>query len=107
MKELWLEIDQAASPQEKENLIGLAHENADVVLEGEQASNQSGKLNVTFLHSLNEKKIVQMKNEGKKSAIKITITGKEDENNAAKAAELGIDYIIINCLDWRVIPLEN
>jgi 3-dehydroquinate synthase II len=107
LKELWVQIDQEASPQEHESLISLANENADVLLEGEQASNRFGKLNVVFLSSLTDKKIVQMKNEAKKTAIKIIIKGKEDENNAAKAAELGIDYIIINCLDWRVIPLEN
>ena len=107
MKELWVEIDETASPQEKENMLSLAHENADVTLEGTQASNPSGKLNITFLTELNAKKITQNKSEGKKTAIKINITGKEDENRAAKAAELGVDYIIINTLDWRVIPLEN
>ncbi len=107
MKELWLEIDQAASPQEKETLLSLAHENAEVIIEDAQASNRSGKLNITFLTELNEKKIAQQKNEGKKTAFKISIRGKEDENKAVKAAELGVDYVIINCLDWRVIPLEN
>jgi len=107
LKELWVEIDQAASLQEKESLLSLAHENADVVLEGEQATNRSGKLTITFLSSLNEKKITRMENEGKRTAIKISIKGKEDENNAAKAADLGVDYVIINCFDWRVIPLEN
>ncbi len=107
MKELWIEIDQTASPQEKENLLSLAHENADVIIEDTQASNRSGKLNITFLTELNEKKIAQLKNEGKKTAFKINIKGKEDENKAVKAAELQADYIIINCLDWRVIPLEN
>jgi len=107
LKELWIEIDQTASPQEKENLLSLAHENADVIIEDTQASNRSGKLNITFLTELNEKKIAQHKNEGKKTAIKISIKGKEDENKAVEAAELGVDYIIINCLDWRVIPLEN
>lgn len=34
MKELWVEIEQAASQQEKENLLSTAHESADVVLEG-------------------------------------------------------------------------
>ncbi|MCX6644403.1 MAG: 3-dehydroquinate synthase II, partial [Candidatus Bathyarchaeota archaeon] len=71
------------------------------------ASSRSGKLNINFLTELNEKKIAQLKNEGKKTAIKINIRGKEDENKAVKAAELQADYIIINCLDWRVIPLEN
>ena len=107
MKELWVEIDQAASPQEKETLLSLAHENADVIIEDTQASNRSGKLNITFLTELSEKKIAQHKSEGKKTAMKISIKGKEDENKAVKAAELGVDYIIINCLDWRVIPLEN
>ena len=107
MKELWVEIDQAASRQEKESLLSLAHENADVVLEGEQASTRSGRLDITFLSVLNGQKIVQLKTANFKSAVKISIKGKKDENEAAKAAELGVDYIIINCLDWRVIPLEN
>ena len=107
MKELWIEIDQTASPQEKENLLSLAHENADVIIEDTQASNRSGKLNITFLTELNEKKIAKLKKESKKTAFRVSIQGKEDENKAAKAAELQADYIIINCLDWRVIPLEN
>jgi len=107
LKELWLEIPQDASPQEKENLLSLAHENVDVILEGTQASNQQGKIDINFLIDLNEKKITQLKKEGKKTALKVIILGKEDENRAAKAAELGVDYVIINCQDWRVIPLEN
>ncbi len=107
MKELWVEINQAASPQEKEALLSLAHENADVIIEDSQASNRSGELNITFLTELNEKKIAQLKSANGKSAVKISIKGKEDENKAVKAAELGVDYVIINCLDWRVIPLEN
>ena len=107
MKVLWLEIPQDASPQEKEGLLSLVHENVDVILEGTQVSNQQGKIDLIFLTDLNEKKIVQLKKEGKKTALKVVIQGKEDENRAAKAAELGVDYVIINCQDWRIIPLEN
>lgn len=107
MKELWLEIDPNTSPPEKEGLLSLAQENVDVILENNQMSNRNGKLEIIFLTDLNEKKIVQIKNEGKKTALRVSIRGKEDENKAAKAAELGVDYVIINCLDWRVIPLEN
>ena len=107
MKELWLEIAQNATTQEKEGLLSLAIENADVILENNQASNRNGKLDITFISDLNEKKLSQQKKEGKKTALRVTIQGKEDENKAAKAAELGVDYVIINCLDWRVIPLEN
>ncbi len=107
MKELWIEIDPKTSAQEKESLLSLSHENADVILEGDQASNRNDKLEIVFLSDLNEKKLAQLKKEGKKTALRVTIQGKEDENKAAKAADLGVDYVIINCLDWRVIPLEN
>jgi 3-dehydroquinate synthase II len=106
LKELWVEIDQSAPPQEKEPLLSIARENADVIIKDSQTSNRLGKLNITFLTELNEKKIAQFKTESK-TAFRISIKGKEDENKAVKAAELGVDYIIINCLDWRVIPIEN
>ena len=102
-----MEIDQAASPQEKETLLRLSEDIADVIIQNTEISTFPDKLNIIFLTELNEKKIFQDKSEGKKTAIKISIKGKEDENKAVKAAELGVDYIIIKCLDWRVIPLEN
>jgi 3-dehydroquinate synthase II len=107
LKELWIEIDPKASAQEKESLLSLSHENVDVILEGDQASNQNNKVEIVFLKDLNEKKLTQLKKEGKKAALRVIILSKEDENKAAKAADLGVDYVIINCLDWRVIPLEN
>jgi 3-dehydroquinate synthase II len=107
LKELWIEIDPKTSAQEKDSLLSLSHENADVILEGDQTRNRNGKLVIVFLSDLNEKKLAQLKKEGKKTALRVTIQGKEDENKAAKAADLGVDYVIINCLDWRVIPLEN
>jgi 3-dehydroquinate synthase II len=107
LKELWIEIDPKTSAQEKESLLSLSHENADVILEGDIASTRNDKLEIVFLSDLNEKKLAQLKKEGKKTALRVTIQGKEDENKAAKAADLGVDYVIINCLDWRVIPLEN
>jgi 3-dehydroquinate synthase II len=107
LKELWVEIAQSASPQEKETLLRLSESVADAIIQNTQITTFPSKLSITFLTELSEKKIAQLKSEGKKSAWKISIKGKEDENKAVKAAELGIDYVIINCLDWRVIPLEN
>jgi 3-dehydroquinate synthase II len=106
MKELWVEIAKAASPAEKAKLLKLASENADALVEGTTAHSQNeGDIHV--LKSFDPDAIKQLKSESKKTALKITIKGKEDENTAVKAAELAADYIIINCLDWRVIPLEN
>jgi len=105
LKELWITISPNAF--EKSKLQKLAAGNADFLLENTSARNYSSKDEVTILDSFEEKTIVQLKQNGKKVALKINIKGKEDENTAVKAAELSTDYIIINCLDWRIIPLEN
>ncbi len=105
MKELWITITPNAS--EKGKLQKLAAENADFLVEDTTALSCSGKDKVPILGSFDEKAIMELKQNGKKVALKIIIKGKEDENTAVKAAELSTDYIIINCLDWRVIPLEN
>jgi 3-dehydroquinate synthase II len=107
MKELWIEIAQTASPAEKDSLLRLAAEVCDAILEGAQAHSRSGKYDITVLTSLDKDKITKLKREGKKIALRVSIRGKEDENIAVKAAELAVDYVILNCLDWRVIPIEN
>ena len=107
MKELWLQIPQSATKHEKDGLLSVAQENVDVILQDKSASNSQGKIDFVWLNDLDEKKISQLKKEGKKTALHVTIQGKEDENRAAKAAELGVNYVIISCMDWRVIPLEN
>lgn len=107
MKELWLEIATGASLSEKANLLKLAAQNCDFIIENETAINQQGKSNITILKDLDTAGITKLMRDGKQVALRITIGGKEDENTAVKAAELRTDYIIINCLDWRVIPLEN
>jgi 3-dehydroquinate synthase II len=107
LKELWVKIAPNASPSEKSKLLKLVSDNADFLLEDTRALDRSGKDEVTVLNRFDADAIKQLKKNGKKVALKISIKGKEDENTAVKAAELSTDYIIINCLDWRVIPLEN
>jgi 3-dehydroquinate synthase II len=107
LKELWVTIASAASPSENSKLQKLVADNADFLIEDTHARSCTGKDEVTVLNSFDEKAITQLKQNGKKVALKISIKGKESENTAVKAAELSADYIIINCLNWRVIPLEN
>jgi 3-dehydroquinate synthase II len=104
LKELWIEIDRTTP--EKDRLLKLA-EVGDVVLEDTKAVSRSSKCDICVLNNFDEDTITRLKREGKKVALKISIKGKEDENTAVIAAELSVDYIILNCLDWRVIPLEN
>ncbi len=107
MKELWLEIAQSASVAERENLLKLATELCDVTVEAAQAQPRSGTGSISVLTSFDAAKIAKLKRDNQKVALRISIKGKEDENTAVQAAELGVDYVILNCLDWRVIPLEN
>jgi 3-dehydroquinate synthase II len=105
LKELWIQIDK--DTPEREKLLKLAKESADAILDEKKAFFTSAKQEIEVLDRFDAEEIKQLKRQGKKTALKITINAKKDENQAVEAAELGADYVIINCLDWRVIPLEN
>jgi 3-dehydroquinate synthase II len=105
LKELWVQISSDAKEQEK--LGKTADEVADAILDGKKATLNATKEEITVIDRFDEDQIKSLKHDGKKVALKISIQGKADENSAVKAAELGADYVVINCLDWRVIPLEN
>jgi 3-dehydroquinate synthase class II len=95
------------SAQPDEDLFTAANEACATILEGKTATNQVEKREITVLESFDDEEIVKLKRAGKKTALRIAIKGKQDENLAVQAAELGADYVIIDCRDWRVIPLEN
>jgi len=40
-------------------------------------------------------------------AVKVEIKGRADEELVVDAANSGVDYVIISCSDWKIIPLEN
>jgi len=105
LKELWVEIDPTS--QEKEKLRQIAASISDAILHDSKATMFSSKTEIEVLTYFDEETINKLKNEGKKVALRVTIQGKEDENIAVKAAELNTDIIVLKCLDWRVIPLEN
>jgi 3-dehydroquinate synthase II len=107
LKELWIEIPESAQPDEREDLFTAANEACATILEGKTATNQVEKREITVLESFDVEEIATLKRAGKKTALRIAIKGKQDENIAVQAAEVGVDYVIIDCRDWRVIPLEN
>lgn len=102
-----MEISSGTLASEKEAILTLAGKNCDFILKDDTLKNLSGDDNVILLDVLDENKIKQLKSENKKTAFKIAIRGKEDENIAASAAGFFVDYIILTCLDWCIIPLEN
>ena len=107
MKEIWIEIPESTSTDEREELFTIASEASATIIQGATASRQGSSQEIAILEGADEKEIARLRREGKRIALRIAIKGKEDENKAVAAAELGVDYVIIDCRDWRVIPLEN
>lgn len=107
MKEIWIEIPESAPPDEREDLFTIATEASAIIVQGANATRQGSNQEIVVLEQADEKEIAKQRREGKRVALRIIIKGKEDENKAVEAAELGVDYVIIDCRDWRIIPLEN
>lgn len=118
MKELWIEIDESISDDLKNSLLKSAAQICDAVLVGSEdvekakktgakIAASSGECDITVLEAFNEDKMNKLKGMGRTVAVKVTIRGKKDEEIAIKAAARSSDYVIINCPDWKVIPLEN
>jgi 3-dehydroquinate synthase II len=118
MKELWIEVDESTSSRVKTDLFRLAGQVCDVVLIEESDAQEaksakariaarSGDCDISVVDSLDEYSIAKSKASGKEVAVRIRIERTEDEEKAVRAANLQADYIIIDCPDWKVIPLEN
>jgi 3-dehydroquinate synthase II len=105
LKELWVEIDQAASPQEKESARSFASQYGDVIIEDNKATFVANK-EVLNVISPDDKTLVE-KLTAEKKILKLSIKDKKAEDLTVRAAELGANYLIIKCENWRVIPLEN
>ncbi len=103
----------------KDRVLALAREVCDAVLvdteadaenarkKGAKTASHSGPCDISVLNAFDEKTITALKKKGSKVALRLTIKGKEDEETAIKAAQLLCDYLIVDCPDWKVIPLEN
>jgi 3-dehydroquinate synthase II len=107
VKELWIEIPNTTPAETKKTILHLATEANAVLIEGEHAIRQQDKQEILLTTELDPKSMSALQHEHKQIALHIDIAGKEDENKAVEAAEQGINYIIIDCQDWRIIPLEN
>ena len=117
MKELWLEIDASVPEIQKTKLLKSAAKSCDAVLvdpedvekvkkSGVKAASTS-EVDIVVLSVLDPEKLKTLKAKGATTAVKITITGKKDEETAIEAAELNSDYVIVGTPDWKIIPLEN
>jgi len=118
LKELWVKIDEKVHKNAKESLLELAAEVCDVIYVDEQlladakktgvkTASNSEDCDIYVLETFDAQKVEELKGAGKTVAVRMTVKGKEDERKVIRAASLSSDYIIVHCLDWKVIPLEN
>jgi len=118
MKELWIKVNQSIPGHIKDSLLKLAAQVCDAILvdaqdvenarrTGVKIAASSGDSDIRVLEVFDVGKVAELKSVGRAVAVRVTIKGKEDEETAIKAANLSSDYIILDCPDWKVIPLEN
>lgn len=118
MKQLWMKIDESASADTKEKLFKTASQICDVLLveasdvekarqTGLQVAADSKNPDITVLTALDEKKMRKLKKERRPVVVEVLVGKREDEEAVMRAVDLSSDYIILHCLNWKVIPLEN
>lgn len=118
MKEFWVELKDSTPDNLKNSLLKSAAQVCDVLMVeskdiestkklGVKAACNSGNCDILVVEDFDEKRVSELKKIGKTVAVKVTIKGREDEEKIVRALELSSDYIILNCPDWKVIPLEN
>ncbi|MEM2896527.1 MAG: 3-dehydroquinate synthase II [Candidatus Bathyarchaeia archaeon] len=118
MKELWLSLEKGLSDGIKAKLLkeslnycdGIIVDKSDFELakkSGIKVISNSEQADAILIDKVDEKLINSLKNKGKKVAVRLEIKGREDEDLALQAASFSCDYVIIHCLDWKIIPLEN
>ena len=84
----------------------LASEYGDVIVEDDKATFVRSR-DVFDVVSLMEDDAVDKVMATKKKIMVFSIKDKRAENAAVNCAELGANYLVIKCENWRVIPLEN
>ena len=119
MRELWLKIDRTTPKNVMEKLLSAASQTCNVIYTadervtgdirktGVRVAAKGGECGVQVLEPFSVEELVKVKEAGKSVAVRVVVKSAEDEKEAIKAANLSADYIIIKCLNWKVIPLEN
>ncbi len=110
VKEFWLEPRPSLSDDEVRKLVGDARPDAVLVtraiasLPTKIASRRPGSA-IFVTSSIDD--MITAKNSNAVVALELSVRNREDHQEALKALQLGPDYLLIDCPDWKIIPLEN
>jgi len=118
VKEFWIEIEESARKDEKQRVLQSSAALCDVVLVDESDKDlpkmygakkvaSTRDADVLILETVNKQEISKIRRQRGMVGVKVKIKGRVDEELAIDAANAGVDYVIISCSDWKIIPLEN
>lgn len=117
MKELWAELDPSLDQREKEQFLKGVSSLCDVIIAKSSdlelvrkvgkrvASERDG--DILLLDAVDEDLIRKVKGAGKQAAVRLLVKNRGDELRAIKAADMGAEYVLVTCPNWKIIPLEN
>jgi 3-dehydroquinate synthase II len=110
VKEFWLEPRPSLSDEQIRKLVEDTRPDAVLVtktiapLAAKIASREPGG---SILVTSNIDSLARAKNSNIQVALELSVRNREDHQEALKALELRPDYLLIDCPDWKIIPLEN
>jgi 3-dehydroquinate synthase II len=118
VKELWVEVAEELPADLKKRLISAASDVADVIVvspRDRSLTEGSGSLvagdfegaNIRTVRFQQASDISSVRLKGKDVAARVTVRDGRDEAKTLEAANLGSRYVILECTDWKTIPLEN
>ncbi|MCW4051780.1 MAG: 3-dehydroquinate synthase II [Candidatus Bathyarchaeota archaeon] len=118
MKQFWVKIDETSSPVFKKKMFEATANVCGTLLvdtsdldrareTGLQVAATSDDSDIFFLESIDERKMSDLKKKRKPVVVTVKIAKRSDEKIVRKTLELSPEYIILDCSDWKIIPLEN
>jgi len=110
VKEFWLEPNPDLSAEVIRKIVNQARPHTvltDTELTGVSAKIASRLEGTDILVTSSFDHMSASKRSKKPVALEVTISNQKDLIRISPALEMRPDYLLINCPDWKVIPLEN
>jgi 3-dehydroquinate synthase II len=118
MRELWIELEPIHFDDRNRDLLSQALNAAQVVVTTDDyvtAAKKHGAKTVAsptngeikLFTEISKEAINEAKCLGKTVCVRVTVQQREDTTKIQDAIAAAVDYILVACTDWKIIPLEN
>ncbi len=110
VKEFWLEPNPSLSVEAIRKMVAEARPHTvltDTELTGVSTKIASRLEGTDILVTSNFDDLSSAKRTKTPVALEVTISNQKDLDKISQALELSPDYLLINCPNWKIIPLEN